>query len=230
MAIRSVHKAGQDNPREKAVRNSEPRRKGAEPTPAAPASRPDSEARLENIRRVVLELVADRGIEGVTIDAIAAAAQASKQTLYKRWPTKSELIRDAIRMSFGGSEPGDPGDLGDLRKELCLILESAAAMLQTNRRLIVALTDGAQRDPVVMALMRQETRDNYRESLQRPLKRAIARGEISPETDLDLVPQVALPILLHRAMFDEIVDDRVVANLLDNVLMKLISRPETPKR
>lgn len=189
--------------------------------PAEP-SRSRGESRLEDIQRIVLDLVAAKGIEGVTIDAIAIAAQASKQTLYRRWATKSDLIRDAVRMSFGGASPGDPGDLGSLREEFLAILHSAAAMLQTNRRLIIALIDGAQRDPTIMAVMRQETRENYRESLQRPLKRAIARGEISPEADLNLVAELALPALLHRAMLDELIDERVVTSLVDDVLMRLV--------
>lgn len=181
------------------------------------------EARLEDLRRAVLELVADHGIGGVTIDAIALKSHVSKQTLYRHWPTKLELISDAIGMSFGSGRPGDPGDLGSLRNELFFILEQAARMLAENRRLIVALFDGAQRDPNVMAIMRRETRENYRDSLQQPLKRAIARGEIGPHTDLDLISQVALPVLLHRAMLDDIIDERVVRSLLDDVLMKLVS-------
>ncbi len=225
MRKQKSQKAAQDIDQDDTVLTSAPGKPNHESSPkAAGSSRPRSEIRLENLRRVVLELVAARGIEGVTIDAIATAAQASKQTLYKRWPTKSELIRDAIRMSFDGAHPGDPGDLGSLREELRLILESAAAMLRTNRRLIIALIDGGQRDPIIMALMRQETRENYRESLQRPMKRAIARGEIGPETDLNLVSEIALPVLLHRAMLDEIIDDRVVRMLLDDVLMKLVSK------
>ncbi|MGU7773530.1 TetR/AcrR family transcriptional regulator [Burkholderia sp. MR1-5-21] len=225
MGKQKSQKAGRENDREDTALTPALQKTDVELSPKASGSpRPRSEMRLENLRRVVLQLVADRGIEGVTIDAIAMAAQASKQTLYKRWPTKSELIRDAIRMSFDGAHPGDPGDLGSLREELRLILESAAAMLRTNRRLIIALIDGAQRDPIIMALMRQETRENFRESLQRPMKRAIARGEIRPETDLNIVSEIALPVLLHRAMLDEIIDDRVVRMLLDDVLMKLVSK------
>lgn len=201
----------------------EPNKRIATKTAASPRTR--GEERLEDIRRVVLDLVAQRGIEGVTMDAIATASHASKQTLYHRWPTKDDLVRDAIRLSYNGTQPGDPGDLGSLREELRVILEGAAQMLTAGKRLIIALIDGAQRDPVVMALMRQETRENFREVLQRPLKRAIARGEISPETDLGLVPDIALPLLLHRAMWDEIIDDRVVASLVDNVLLRLVRRP-----
>ncbi|MEE4452102.1 TetR/AcrR family transcriptional regulator [Novosphingobium resinovorum] len=187
------------------------------------------EERLENIRRVVLELVASRGLEGVTVDAIAAAARVSKQTLYKTWRTKSALIRDVVRMISHGAHLGDPGDLGSLREELWLILESATGILQTNRRLIVALLDGAQRDPDIMSIMRRDTRDKYRESLQRPLKRAIARGDISPETDLNLIADVALPVLLHRAILDDVLDEEMVKTLLDDVLMNLVIRPGRSK-
>lgn len=187
------------------------------------------EERLENIRRAVLDLVASRGLEGVTVDAIAATARVSKQTLYKSWRTKTALIRDVVRMISHGAQLGDPGDLGSLRQELRLILESATTILQTNRRLIVALLDGAQRDPDIMAIMRRDTRDKYRESLQRPLKRAIARGDISPETDLNLIADVALPVLLHRAILDDVLDDEMVDSLLDNVLMNLVVRPSRSK-
>lgn len=183
------------------------------------------EERLENIRRAVLELVASQGLEAVTVDAIAAAARVSKQTLYKSWRTKSALIRDVVRMISYGAQLGDPGDLGSLRQELYLILESATTILQTNRRLIVALLDGAQRDPDIMSIMRRDTRDKYRESLQRPLKRAIARGDISPETDINLIADVALPVLLHRAILDDILDEEVVKSLLDDVLMNLVIKP-----
>jgi AcrR family transcriptional regulator len=197
-----------------------------------PAPQKDSDAstrsrgseRRRDIQLVVLDLVAAHGIEGVTIDAIASAAKASKATLYRRWPTKSDLIREAIQMSFGGERPHDPGDLGSLRTELRAVLEGAANMLRENRRLIIALTDGAQRDPVVFSLMRQETRENPRDATQRPLLRAIARGEIGPDTNIDLVSEVALPILHERATWNEPIDDRFVDHLLDDILMPLTER------
>lgn len=190
-------------------------------SPKAPAPRSRGAARQEDIQRVVLELVADRGIEGVTVDAIAAAAKASKATLYRRWPTKVDLIREAITMSFGGERPHDPGDLGSLRLELREVLEGAARMLRENRRLIIALMDGAQRDETVFRLMRQETQENVREVTQRPLLRAIARGEVGPSVNPNLVTDIALPIMHHRAIWSEPIDDRFLDYVVDEVLMPL---------
>lgn len=192
-------------------RNDDPRARGEE--------------RLDDIRRVVLELVAERGVEGVTIDAIAEAARASKATLYRRWSSKSALVQDAVQMSFAGDPPDDPGDLGSLRTELRIILDRAAYMLRTNRRLIIALIDGAQRDEMVWSIMRTETQDNLSGAMQRPLQRAIARGEIPPDTNINLIFEIALPVLLNRAIWNESIDDRYVDFLLDDVLMRLVTSP-----
>lgn len=183
------------------------------------------EERVDSIRQVALDLVAAHGVDGVTIDAIATAAKASKATMYRRWATKSELISDAIKMTFTGVTPGDPGDLGDLRAELRLVLEGAAAMLRENGKLIIALLDGAQRDPEVWAIMQRETRGNLTDTLQQPLLRAIARGEIGPSTNLNLISDVAMPMLLQRAIWHEPLDDRSVDSLLDSVVLRLLDPP-----
>lgn len=196
-----------------------------DPKRSGTATQARGEERLDAIRQVVLELVADRGVEGVTIDAVAAVAKASKATLYRRWPTKTDLIREAIEMSFGGERPHDPGDQGSLRAELREVVDGAAEMLRQNRRLIIALLDGAQRDPVVFRLMRQETQDSIIDATQRPMLRAIARGEISPEANINLVAEVALPILYHRGVWNEPIDDRFVDHLLDDILMPLARNP-----
>ena len=192
-----------------------------QPTPKRSAPRSRGAERKEDIQRVVLELVAARGLEGVPVDAIAAAATASKATLYRRWPTRTDLIREAITMSFGGDRPRDPGDLGSLRLELHTVLSGAARMLRDNRRLIIALMDGAQRDATVFRLMRQETQENVREATQRPLLRAIARGEVGPDVNPNLVTDIALPIMHHRSIWNEPIDARFLDHLVDNVLMPL---------
>ena len=182
----------------------------------------------EDIQRVVLDLVASHGLGGVTIDAVASAARVSKSTMYRRWPTKTDLILEAIRMSFDGDHHIDPGDLGSLRAELRIVLDGAAAALRQNRRLMIALLDAAQRDPEVFALMRHETRDRLREATERPLVRAIARGDIPPETNLDLIPQIALPILHFRAIWNEPIDDAFLDQLLDGVLLPVAATPAPP--
>ena len=53
--------------------------------------------RSVEIRAIVLELVASRGYDSLTIDEIAAAARASKATLYRRWPSKAAIVVDAVR-------------------------------------------------------------------------------------------------------------------------------------
>ena len=73
--------------------------------------------------------------------------------------------------------------------------------------------------------MKQETRDNYRDALQRPLQRAIARGEIAAEQNLNVIQELALPVLLHRAMWNDTIDSAYVVSFVDEVLMRLLTAP-----
>ena len=67
-------------------------------TPAtASKTRPRIEGDREaEILEATLELLASAGYDRLTMDAVAAAAKASKATLYRRWSTKAELVIDAI--------------------------------------------------------------------------------------------------------------------------------------
>ena len=48
------------------------------------------------IRDAVLELLAEHGPAGVTMEAVASAARTSKPVLYRRWPDRASLLRDTL--------------------------------------------------------------------------------------------------------------------------------------
>ena len=52
--------------------------------------------RETELLRVALGILQDRGYHGLTVEAVAGAAHASKATIYRRWPSKSELILAAV--------------------------------------------------------------------------------------------------------------------------------------
>jgi AcrR family transcriptional regulator len=62
-----------------------------------PRGRPREAAAGRAIVDATLELLADGGFQAATIDAIAARAGVGRNTIYRRWPGKEELIADAIR-------------------------------------------------------------------------------------------------------------------------------------
>ncbi|WP_051301087.1 TetR family transcriptional regulator [Actinomadura rifamycini] len=81
-----------------------------------------------------LGLLAEVGYDRLTMEAVAARVQASKATLYRRWPGKAELVVDAVRAHGGDGTPGGdgdplvPSDTGSLRGDLAGDVDTALSV------------------------------------------------------------------------------------------------------
>ncbi|MCM2416320.1 helix-turn-helix domain-containing protein [Streptomyces sp. RKAG290] len=106
--------------------------------------RPREERVAGAVLEAVVGLVTEQGIGAVTMDAVAARAGVSKPAIYRRWPTKQDLIIAAAETRIGAlSVP----DLGDFRAELRFVLTARleAYRLPGSDRLIAGLI-GASAD------------------------------------------------------------------------------------
>src|SRR4051812_13391113 len=91
---------------------------------ARPRIEGDREA---EILAATLDLLATAGYDRLTMDAVAAAAKASKATLYRRWSTKAELVIDALQRTGDALHVADP-DTGHLRDDLVAVGCSKAGL------------------------------------------------------------------------------------------------------
>ncbi|OKL42855.1 TetR/AcrR family transcriptional regulator [Pseudovibrio exalbescens] len=76
---------------------------------AAKRGRPRDAALSRNILTSTLAEVAQNGLHGARLDVIAASAHTSKQALYRRWPSKDDLICEAVRHGFSRIPAQPPG-------------------------------------------------------------------------------------------------------------------------
>src|ERR1700740_598608 len=88
------------------------------------AQAPPGSPREAELLAVTLRLLQEHGYDGLTVDAVASAARASKATVYRRWPSKAELVLAAfiegIRQVAGPPNPGTlRGDLLHLGEVVC---------------------------------------------------------------------------------------------------------------
>lgn len=194
----------------------ETRRKST--TPWQPAS---DDPRSTEIRAVILDLVARKGYDSVSIDDIAAEAGAGKSTLYRRWPSKPAMIADAVRWNTKQLE--DPGDTGTLRGDLLALLDVVARELTRDADLVVTLVAAGRRDGELMRAVAEQMREPGQAVGRLPIERAIARGELPDSADRALVAEVAMPMLLHRLLWQEAVDDEFVGYVVDNVLLPVLT-------
>jgi AcrR family transcriptional regulator len=155
--------------------------------------------RSEPARIAVLEaaddLLVERGFAGVTIEGIAAKAGVAKQTIYRWWDSKTDILFDALTQDAAEffTEP-DTGSLGaDLRARL---RELATFLTGTDAGAVLrALAGQAQHDPAVAARFESEFISGQRELDRLPFRRAASRGELNAGADFELaIDQLAGPV------------------------------------
>src|ERR1700691_1881023 len=90
---------------------------------AAPGrGRPRSEAADRAILRAATELLAERGLAGMSMEEVAARAGVGKATIYRRWRSRGALALDAFMAEFQALQPLP--DTGTLRGDLLAALRA----------------------------------------------------------------------------------------------------------
>jgi AcrR family transcriptional regulator len=187
-------------------------------------SRDDS--RDPEILHAAVRLLAEVGYDRLTMDAVAAAAKAGKATLYRRWPSKAELVVDAIICTaheHKTSLPDTGSLLGDLR---ALSTAGPREPDEMRNRIMIGLVTALPQHPDLAAIVRERLMGPRLAVLRQVFERAAERGEIPPERDLDLLAQVGPAMVFHRVMLmAEPLDDDFITRLTDEVILPLARAP-----
>jgi AcrR family transcriptional regulator len=167
------------------------------------------------------DLLAERGFAGVTIEGIAARAQVAKQTIYRWWTSKTDILFDALAedaatyfTAYDGDDLG--GDLRDHLRQLAVFLA------ETDPGAVCrALAGQAQHDPEVAARFRAEFVAPQRVRDQAPLRRAQSRGELPGDADIDLAAdQLVGPIYYRVLVTGEPIPPEFTDALVDQYLAR----------
>ncbi|MGW5867152.1 TetR/AcrR family transcriptional regulator [Streptomyces sp. NPDC055239] len=178
--------------------------------------------RNEEARRAVLEaalrLIADADGAPVGVDAIAREAGVGKQTLYRWWPSKGAVLLDALS---GRAERAVPvPDSGSLREDLRAVVtstfeEAQAAPVGPALR---TLAQEAARDPRLADLMREFTQAR-RTALREVLSRGQERGELTADSDLDLMVDQVYGVFWYRFLLGHApLGEREAVSLADSLV------------
>ena len=180
--------------------------------------------RSEDARQAVLkaadDLLTAKGFAGVTIEGIAAAAGVAKQTVYRWWSSKTEVLLDAF---LEDAEELTPADHGDLAHDLRAHLRRLARFLTRSDAGAVfrALIGHAQHDPTFAATLRAHYLDEQRRRDRLPLERAVERGELPAGFDTTAaVDQLVGPIYHRVLVTGDPVDDAFVDGIVDGFLIQ----------
>lgn len=180
-------------------------------------------AREAELLGAVLDVLRETGYAGLTVDAVVKRAHASKQTVYRRWPSKPDLV--AAAFVSAATIAAQPPDTGNLRDDLLALLDSLVHELSELGDVIADLIGELRRDSSLATVLRTNYIDVRARSIQEVFARAGARGELADEVDVDLLWQLAPSTIFFRALLsDEPFDRTVVQRLVDQVILPLAQR------
>jgi len=155
----------------------------------------------EEVLAATLKLIADRGVDGVSVDAISEASGVSKATIYKHWTNKEALCLEAI----GNLQCGLPAaaDSSDARTEIVNLLRHLAEAPRPRAlmRIMPKVFGHASTNPKFAKAWGERVEQPRRARLINLVEQAVAAGELRGDTDVELAVHLLLgPVLYHRLM------------------------------
>jgi AcrR family transcriptional regulator len=181
----------------KAVAAPLPKEHPKEATGPRAVGRPRSEECRTRMLDAALDLLEERGLRALTIEAIAERAGTSKVTIYRWWPSKAAIVLDAILAQVSPAMP---------YRESSSPLESLRDQMRSFARFLGGRFGRLLRSIVAEGVLDDETGDSYREHWVKPRRedarqlvgRAIAAGELPPDTDAEVILDALFGPLYYR--------------------------------
>lgn len=197
-------------------------------TPVRPGRRRDP-AVDEAVKAAVLELLTERGWEGLSMDGVAARARVGKASIYRRWSSRVQLVAEVItELNLGQIDRPDTGSLrADLLVLLRAVITSFESPLGTASRAIVSVL---QHEPDLAGAFREGPLGVWAEAFAEVYAAAVARGELDPERLASVGVEAGPAVLVTRWLVTgKPLGDEFVEGVVDEVLLPLLTAPALPR-
>ncbi|MGH9212306.1 MAG: TetR/AcrR family transcriptional regulator [Acidimicrobiales bacterium] len=186
-----------------------------------PTSRRPGRPRDARADEVILDAAAavlgESGAHGFSVDAVAARAGVGKATIYRRWPSRAQLLLETAHMAT--PDVPDP-DTGSVRRDLVLLMAGLLTKMRDTPagRLMPAVMAEAAVNAEMRELLQRFVEDRRSRAVA-AVRRGIDRGELRSDVDVDLVVDlVAGPIFQRLFITGQPVFDALAERTVDAVL------------
>lgn len=188
----------------------------------AAGTRRRGEALERAIFAAVIDQLAAVGYAGLTMDGVAAAASTGKAALYRRWPSKAELVADALDHALPA--PEDAPDRGNIRDDLIEHMRQKAVVLNSQvGRAVQSLLAEIERDRPMIRLVNERVFAPRLNVFGLILARGAERGEIPPGAVSPLVADLGPAMLVQRFLGDSApIPDEFLVAVVDDLIMPLL--------
>jgi len=171
-----------------------------------------------------LELCQSGGYRALTMKAIAETAGVGRQTVYRWWPAKQDVLIDALRdLRLRRAEQLDPDDSGDTLTDVRTLLTATFALANSlTGQALVGLMAEAQHDPELSHRLQSTVIGPRRQALRALLARGVARGELEDTVPLDLAVDFAFGTMWYRLISRHAAVDTGLAEQITTALATLL--------
>ncbi|MCV7279495.1 TetR/AcrR family transcriptional regulator [Mycolicibacterium flavescens] len=175
------------------------------------------------IRAATVALLAEQGPAGVTMEAVAAAAQTSKPVLYRRWPDAAALLRDTLLGIATAAIPHE--DTGSYRGDMLAVLRGWAALFTGPQAAVIRAAIGAAaHDPALTEAFRTGVIGWRKTEMAALLARGVDRGDVRADVPVEIARELGQSVLWHRLLVSgDPIDDALVVQLVDEVLVPFVA-------
>ncbi|WP_042403220.1 TetR/AcrR family transcriptional regulator [Streptacidiphilus carbonis] len=181
-------------------------------------SRLSSEREAE-LYQAVIDLVREVGYEAMTMDAVAARSHSSKATLYRQWQGKPELVAAAMRHHRPVKVLDD--DTGSLRGDLQLMAAQAGDAAEHDTAFMAAIGHAAGTNSELEAALQEMLIAPELARLEAVVQRAVARGEVAPDSPaLEFFAHMLFGALISRKFLEgRFADSDYLSRYIDAVIL-----------
>lgn len=187
-----------------------------------------SRRRGEDLERAIYSAVIAQleavGYARLTMDRVAADARTGKAALYRRWPSKADLVVDAL--DYALPAPEDAPDEGNVRDDLVEHMRQKAEVLNSQvGRAMQSLLAEIDRDRPLVRLVQERVFQPRQNVFRLILERGVQRGEIPSGRVSPLVADLGPAMLVQRFLSDSapVPDDYLVA-VVDELIMPILRK------
>lgn len=174
----------------------------------------------------VLQQLSTVGFGAMTIEGVAAAARTGKAAIYRRWPSKEELVADTLDNVLPAMDL--PPDTGSVRSDLAEIFTVLLEMMASPAGgAMQALMGELGHDHDFITTLHERVLAPRKALMMEIMLRGVARGDVRADAIKPVVVEAGPALLVHRLLtFGPPIDPAYMEAVLDDVVMPLI-RPLT---
>jgi AcrR family transcriptional regulator len=195
------------------------------------------EARADGaIITAALELMAEHGVHALRMDDVAGRAGVGKATIYRRYRSKDQLVTAAVGALVSEIEIPDSGST---RADLLALMREAVQLYSGSlaASLMPTVVDEMSRNAELAAVARDRFLSGRRAALRAVFDRAVGRGDLRSDLDVELALDVLGGPLFYRLMITGgPIDERLAENIVELILRGFApvpphgGKPSTNKR